>query len=125
MMFKNTVIGLIVLLSYSVAMGQDPGFFLDEWQEKTATLPQSIWKEKTGDTATVIIQADLGQSLKKVPTNIYGNNAVSWGGNMNQHATVMTDINNLNPHVLRWPGGNLSQEYFWSRATGRMISNQI
>ncbi len=116
-MFKISTTVLIVLLSYSVAIGQDPGFFLDEWQEKTATLPQSVWKEKTGDTATVIIQADLGQVFKKVPTNIYGNNAVTWGGNMNQHATVMTDINNLNPHVLRWPGGNLSQEYFWNRSS--------
>ena len=116
--FRNAITALIVLLSYSPAIGQDPGFFLDEWQEKTATLPQSIWKEKTGDTATVIIQANMGEVFKKVPTYIYGNNAVTWGGNMNQHATIMTDINSLNPHVLRWPGGNLSQEYFWSRSTG-------
>jgi len=113
-MLKYHYTALILLLSLVSVQGQDPGFFLDDWQERTATLPNSEWKNKTENEATVVIQADMGQVLKKVPSYIHGNNAVVWGGNMNMHTTVMTDINKLNPHVLRWPGGNLSQEYFWN-----------
>lgn len=113
-MKKHYTTTLIILLSVAWVRGQDPGFFLDDWQEKTAIRPSYQWKEKTSDAVSVQIRVDGGQVLKKVPQYIYGNNAVTWGGNMNQHATIMTDINNLNPHVLRWPGGNLSQEYFWN-----------
>jgi hypothetical protein len=113
-MLKYYTSALLLLLSVALVRGQDPGFFLDDWQEKTAILPSYEWKEKTSKDANVLLRVDADQVLKKVPRYIYGNNAVTWGGNMNLHATIMTDINNLNPHVLRWPGGNLSQEYFWN-----------
>jgi len=113
-MLKHYTFIFIFVLSLSLVQAQDPGFFLDDWQEKTASLPQSQWMEKPGNAASVQIQVDAQEVLKKVPKYIYGNNAVTWGGNMNLHATIMKDINQLNPHVLRWPGGNLSQEYFWN-----------
>ena len=106
------------MISAGFVMAQDPGFFLDEWQEKNAELPRHILKEKSGGDPTVLVEVDGAQVLGKVPTYIYGNNAVTWGGNMNQHAIVMKDISNLDPHVLRWPGGNLSQDYFWNLSPG-------
>jgi len=107
---------LATLLAIPETRAQDPGFFLDDWQEKAAEIPDYKLRAKSAGTPTVHISVDMGQKLNKVPDYIYGNNAVTWGGNMNEHATIMTDINNLNPHVLRWPGGNLSQEYFWNRS---------
>ena len=32
----------------------------------------------------------------------------------NEKMAAMTDLKNLDPHVLRWPGGNLSNSYFWN-----------
>ena len=113
-MRQQCTIAILLLVLTVLVRGQEPGFFLDDWQERTAVLPDYEWKDKPTDASTVLIKAALGQALKKVPTYLYGNNAVTWGGNMNEHATIMTDINHLNPHVLRWPGGNLSQEYFWN-----------
>ena len=105
---------VLVFMFFQSIHAQDPGFFLDEWKEKNASIPSfEIAAKPTGD-ASINIDVDMSEALKKVPEYIYGNNAVTWGGNMNEHPTVMTDINNLDPHVLRWPGGNLSQEYFWN-----------
>ena len=110
------IVMLATLLTILETRAQDPGFFLDDWQEKTAEIPDYKSRTKPAGTPTVHINVDMGQKLNRVPDYIYGNNAVTWAGNLNEHTTVMTDINNLNPHVLRWPGGNLSQEYFWNRS---------
>jgi hypothetical protein len=110
---------LILLFIFPAIRAQDPGFFLDDWQEKIAELPDYITVDKTNTAPSIQINVNMSQAINKVPQYIYGNNAVVWGGNMNEHATVMTDINNLDPHVLRWPGGNLSQEYFWNRSSSQ------
>ena len=107
----------VAMMATGIVMGQDPGFFLDDWQEKGAVLPKAVVMEKTWKDPSIQVMVDGAAEVSKVPSYIYGNNAVTWG-NMNQHATVMKDISNLDPHVLRWPGGNLSQEYFWNLSGG-------
>ena len=116
---SRVILALISILLIPVVQAQQPGFFLDEWQEKNAVIPDYELVDKSGTAVSININVDMNQELNKVPTYIYGNNAVTWGGNMNEHATVMTDINNLDPHVLRWPGGNLSQEYFWNLSSNQ------
>ncbi|MFW5877917.1 MAG: alpha-L-arabinofuranosidase, partial [bacterium] len=97
---------------------QDPGFFLDEWQPKSAVIPDHEMADKRFDTATVYVDIDLGKMLNKVPKYIYGNNAVTWDNGIRSNSTAMKDLNNLSPNVLRWPGGNLSNEYFWNASYG-------
>lgn len=108
----------LAMLAGGFVIAQDAGFFLDDWKERSAEIPAHLKKGKSGDDPSVQISVDGASVLNKVPTYIYGNNAVTWGGNMNLHATVMTDINKLAPNVLRWPGGNLSNQYFWSLSPG-------
>ena len=102
-----------------VTNAQDPGFFLNDWQEKTVVFPEHEKVEKSVNEATIYIKVDTGQVLHKVPTYIYGNNAVTWDNGMSKNATAMKDLINLNPHVLRWPGGNLSNNYFWNLSPGQ------
>ena len=111
------ILGMITLINNPALFAQDPGFFLDDWQEKAAEIPTYTLKAKTENPVTVQVNVDMQQKLHQVPDYIYGNNAVTWGGNMNEFPVLLTDINNLNPHVLRWPGGNLSQDYFWNRSS--------
>ncbi len=108
----------MALMVAGYVMGQDPGFFLDDWEERNAEVPAHIVKDKPEGETSVQIFVDGDQVVSKVPTYIYGNNAVTWGGNLNGHATVMKDINNLSPNVLRWPGGNSSNGYFWNLSPG-------
>ena len=88
-------------------------FFLDDWQPKTAVSPNYVNTPQPMDPATVTITVDLKDTITKVSKYIYGNNAIPWAGKMNTKAALLKDISNLKPNVLRWPGGNLSNEHFW------------
>ncbi|MGC9343562.1 MAG: T9SS type A sorting domain-containing protein [Bacteroidales bacterium] len=117
------VITVSLLIFVFSASAQDPGFFLDDWQEKTAEIPQYEEMTKPTTAPTFTITADFDQKLRKVPKYVYGNNAVTWNNEIRYNATAVKDINNLNPHVLRFPGGNLSNEFFWNLSDGQRPSD--
>jgi hypothetical protein len=102
------------IFTETVSMAQSPGFFLDSWEERTGVIPASEPGTKTADDLTVTIQVDITDTLNKVPKWIFGNNAVTWDNGLRSNPTAMTDLNNLSPNILRWPGGNLSNIYFWN-----------
>ena len=118
---KRTLAGSIlfaILCSSTPGIAQVPGFFLDEWKERTAEIPTAVATEKTGEDPSVQITVNQNQVINKVSPYIYGNNAVTWDNGLRSNATAMKDLNNLSPNVLRWPGGNLSNIYFWNRTVG-------
>ncbi len=109
----------MTLLALSININaQDAGFFLDDWQEKVAEFPDFEPISKSINTPSVTIHVDMKQVLQMVPDYIYGNNAVTWDNGLPANTTAMTDLKNLNTHVLRWPGGNLSNSYFWNAIYG-------
>ena len=107
-----------ILCTTSQSLAQVPGFFLDEWKERTAEIPAAVNAEKPQDDPSVRITVDQSQVINKVSPYIYGNNAVTWDNGLRSNATAMQDLTNLSPNVLRWPGGNLSNIYFWNRSVG-------
>ncbi len=109
--------GTLIIVQFTLN-GQDPGFFLDDWEEITARIPVHETAEKPAGEPTVTVRVDAGEMIGKVPKYIYGNNAVTWDNGLRSNTTAMTDLVNLNPHVLRWPGGNLSNNYFWNLSYG-------
>jgi len=119
-MKRNILTGVFLSFVLQFSIAQDPGFFLDGWSEKTAIIPDTQFVVKTTKTPTVTIRVDGGQVVGKVPQYIYGNNAVTWNNGLRSNSTAMTDLRNLNPHVLRWPGGNLSNTYFWNVPDGEL-----
>lgn len=92
---------------------QPQGFFLNDWQPKTIVSPGFIITPQTNASATVAMNVDFASKINKVSKYVYGNNAIPWAGKMNQKSGLMNNISNLNPHVLRWPGGNNSNAYYW------------
>jgi len=97
---------------------QDPGFFLDAWEERSAVFPASDPVVKPSGPATVTVVVDPDSVVAKIPPFIFGNNAVTWDNGLPKNSTAMTDLKNLNPRILRWPGGSLSNEYFWNLSPG-------
>jgi hypothetical protein len=87
------------------------GFFLDNWQPKTFTAPPYT-EENAPDAATAIVTVDASSIITKIPVAIFGQNANTWMGAPGTKAS--TDLKNLNPHIIRFPGGNLSNNYFWN-----------
>lgn len=121
--FKPAAVLVVIsgLLPATVkSQGPNPqGFFLDDWQPKTVESPLYENINQPSDEATVTITVNPSEKLAKVSKYVYGNNGVPWAGKMNNDAALVKNIRNLSPNILRWPGGNLSNEYFWDAVEGK------
>lgn len=113
-MNKFHIFTIVLFFTVFIGKAQNPqDFFLDDWQPKTVVSPNYVNTPQPDEPATVTITINLKDTITKVSKYIYGNNAVPWAGKMNTKTTQLKDISNLQPNVLRWPGGNLSNEHFW------------
>ena len=93
------------------------GFFLDKWQPKTYVAPDFTEGVVAGPTTTTVT-ADASDVITKIPPQIFGHNANTWMGTFVDQPSFMTDITNLQPHIIRWPAGSGSDGYFWNAKPG-------
>ncbi|WP_448697490.1 alpha-L-arabinofuranosidase [Mucilaginibacter sp. AW1-3] len=94
------------------------GFFLDDWQPKTFAIPTTtigVTAPSGSVSATVIV--DVSQVLTKVSKYLYGNNTNPYMGQYVTEPVLMSSLTRLSPNILRFPGGSLSDVYFWNSAT--------
>ena len=117
---KNFIVLILLfgLLTFTGNAQNPQGFFLDDWQPKTAVSPDYINTPQPTGPATVTVTVDINDTITKVPQYVYGNNGVAWARKMNNNSELMQQITNLQPNVLRWPGGNRSNSYFWEASPG-------
>ncbi len=101
------------------------GFFMDHWEPKIVTNPQYLSAAATTSTPTVTVTVDAANILTKVSPLIYGHNAAVWGGKIELNTALMTDVTNLNPGIIRWPGGNMSNDYFWDATSQATCPNDL
>lgn len=93
------------------------GFFLDTWTPKNMDLPVSFTEAPFPTATASTVTVDYAKVLTKIPSSIYGNNANLWSGKMINDATLVNDITNLKPNIIRFPGGSISDVYFWNAAS--------
>jgi len=93
------------------------GIFLDDWQPKMIVNPSYTAATATTNSPTVTVTVDAASTVSKVSKYVYGHNAAVWNGKVDQNAGLMTSITNLNPHIIRFPGGNMSNDYFWNASS--------
>ena len=93
------------------------GFFLNDWTEKNFTTPTSYDDvPKPSSDATIFATIDASTVLTKIPGSVFAQNANVWMSQMVTEPALMSHINNLRPGVIRFPGGSLSDVYFWNAA---------
>ncbi len=121
---KRGILSLLfwmVFLPFSLMAQTNPqGFYLDSWLPKSIEIKDYENVNQTVQPSTATVTIDAGAILSKVSRYVYGHNAAGWGGKLEQNAQLVNDIMNLAPQVIRWPGGNMSNDYFWN-ATGLAI----
>ena len=90
------------------------GFFLDNWTPKNFTVPD--YKDTTLPTATstAIVTIDASKIITKVPSSTFGHNANIWMTQMVTEVPLMNHIKNLKPNIVRFPGGSISDIFFWN-----------
>lgn len=104
----------------TVVMPSDPtvantiGFFMDEWSAKNFTPP--AYQDGTVPTSsTVTVNIDASTVVTKVPPTLLGNNANLWMSNFTD-ASLLTHLTNFQPRIIRFPGGSISDVFFWNAA---------
>jgi hypothetical protein len=90
------------------------GFFMDDWEPKNFTIPSTFISAPlpTGVISTVTI--DRSNVITKIPRSIAGNNANIWMTQMVTEPSLIDHLTTLHPHIIRFPGGSLSDVFFWN-----------
>lgn len=96
------------------AIAKSVGFFLDDWVAKTFTAPLYATATPPSGSASVTVHIDYSTVITKVPKYLFGNNTNPYMGQLVTEPTLINNIKNLSPNVLRFPGGNISSVYFWN-----------
>lgn len=90
------------------------GFFLDQWTSKNFTIPSYNEAAKPSAAATVFVTVDAADIVTKIPQTILGQNANIWMGQIVTEPVLMNHLKNLRPGVVRFPGGSISDVFFWN-----------
>lgn len=94
------------------------GFFLDDWTARTFTAPAYTETAPVTSATANVVTIDASAVLTKIPLAIFGHNANTWMGPMIVDPGFKTHINNLKPHIVRFPAGSGSDAYFFNQPQG-------
>ncbi|MDP4291097.1 MAG: alpha-L-arabinofuranosidase, partial [Bacteroidota bacterium] len=94
------------------------GFFLNDFKPKKAIIPSYLDCKQPDPSSTVSVIVNFADTLSKVSPYIYGNNANTYMTNMVDQPELIKAIKTLSPHIIRYPGGNLSNVFFWDAKPG-------
>ncbi len=104
---------VVVVAPVDPVLAPTIGFFLDDWQPKTFATPSfSAGSIPANTSATVTIET--ASVITKIPKSIAGNNSNLWMGQIVTEPILVNHIKQLQPHILRFPGGSISDIFFWS-----------
>lgn len=90
------------------------GFFLDNWQPKSFTVPAYTESAVPAEAATALVKIDASKIITKVPSSVFGQNANIWMSQMVTEPVLMNHLKNLKPNLIRFPGGSISDVFFWN-----------
>ena len=91
------------------------GFFMDNWQPKTFTVPTSVTDMAVTSSSTEItVTVNTGKVIAKMPSNFFGNNSNLWIGQINQEPVFMNHLTNFQPRIIRGPAGSVSDVFFFN-----------
>jgi hypothetical protein len=108
---------VVITPAVDPAVSNTVGFFLDAWVPKTFVAP-SFTESTTITTASNVVNIDATEVIAKVPSGIFGHNAVWWMGPVSNEPKVVDPLKNLSPNIIRFPAGSGSDCYFWNQPEG-------
>jgi hypothetical protein len=105
---------VIIIPAVDPPVANTMGFFMDDWQPKTFTAPSSMINATVPAPAGITVTIDKSSVITKIPNSIFGNNANIWMSQIVTENALMEYIQTLHPHIIRFPGGSISDVYFWN-----------
>lgn len=106
--------GATIIPQKDPQIAKSVGFFLDDWIAKTFKAPAYNDVAQSTVDATVTVNIDYSNVITKVPKYLFGNNTNPYMTQLVTEPVLMNNIKNLSPNILRFPGGSISDGYFWN-----------
>jgi hypothetical protein len=110
---KTDTTGTTIATQKDPPVAKSAGFFLDDWTTKTFQAPNYNNVAQPTVDATATVNADYSEVITKVPKYLFGNNTNPYMSQLITEPVLMNNIKNLSPNILRFPGGSISDIYFW------------
>ncbi len=100
------------------AMTGNPGFFLEDWKPKRFSgIGKTTEQPAIDKPHSVEVKVDFKDTITKVSPWIFGNNTGTWmGRDIMQGEDFVFKIKDAGITLLRYPGGNLANDFFWDAA---------
>jgi alpha-L-arabinofuranosidase len=100
------------------AMQGYPGFFLDDWKEKkNPKISINDIEIKVDEVATTFAISDVKNPITKISKYVFGNNLGHWSNRkFLDNDDFIFNLKDMGIQVVRFPGGNASNDYFWDAA---------
>ncbi|MFC0514750.1 alpha-L-arabinofuranosidase [Mucilaginibacter angelicae] len=95
-------------------IAKSAGYFLDDWMSKTFTAPAYANIAQPSANATATINVDYSNVITKVSKYLFGNNTNPYMSQIVTEPVLLNNIKALSPNILRFPGGSISDGYFWN-----------
>ncbi|MBN1950011.1 MAG: T9SS type A sorting domain-containing protein [Bacteroidales bacterium] len=106
------IMGTMLLLGPDLNAQEEVNCFLDDFETKTAVIPEAVQMDIPEGHPTVIVSL-TGDTIGKVSKYVFGNAIAAWAGAHNDPALV-EGVELLAPSLIRFPGGSWSNGYFWN-----------
>ncbi len=122
---NSTFLTFFCLFFFQISLSaQDiQGFFLEDSKPKTAIIPQYEAYTQPTTIPTCSVSFNDADTIAKVSKYIYGNNSNVYTGQMITEPKLIQYIKNLSPNIIRFPGGNLTNQFFWNAANNQHPSD--
>lgn len=91
------------------------GAFYNKWQPRYTKSPVYEEKEGPAQPADVTITVNAKDTINRVSSFIRGHDLNTYFGKYYNEPGLLEDIQNLDPGILRYPGGSGSDRFFWDR----------
>ena len=90
------------------------GFFMDDWTNKNFSIPTVTSGGSIPVNANVTVTIDRSAVITKIPRSIAGNNSNIWMTQLVTEPGLLDHISTIHPHIIRFPGGSISDIFFWN-----------
>ena len=88
------------------------GFFIKDIQQKKIHIPPSQKAVTVKTAATIKVTINVLDTLATVSEYLFGNNTNPYVTQIVTEPKLLEQIKKLQPNILRFPGGNISNTYF-------------
>ncbi len=96
------------------ALASTIGFFMNDWEAKNFIVPNSTVAGPVPTSTAVTVTVDRSAVITKIPKSFAGNNSNIWMTQMVTELPLLDHITTLHPHLIRFPGGSISDIFFWN-----------